>query len=654
MSREVTEGNKERVLRRSRRHRTAVVSESNSSTDSIGSEAETVVGWNTEDVVVTDREESESVEGREYSFGEFSNTAYHDLKFGKKSEEFDKEGRMSKEASKDSGRGVTPDAGLGDFMRLYLDEQRRIDNRREQERREEIARREEERREEIARREEERRETREREERERAEARDREERMWQAMNRVAATPDPEPRAKSMISLPFMKEGEEITEFLPQFEAALDWGKVPQDQKRELLISHLPISLLMRVKSQVDDDGSYEELVRALNSSSTLTFSAAAEDLCTGERGRIWEMTGSKAIARVKGLVSQVTKDADTKPDMIECITVALVRDKLVPSLKSYIDSARRFGIDDFRSACEEWERAQPNQTSWFKKRTLPGAGSRVQGSNGQFQGKRSVVCYSCGKSGHVSRECRSRPQGEAVTTPAPTAVPAAPSRANAKADVTCFRCRAKGHKSPDCPLKPKSNRRVILPDSDPFVLQHDEEFGSIGDCKLCVTVDSAAQLSLVPKECVRPDQFTGKKQWVMAFNGALEEGDMCRVDITVAGRIFPREAVALPGDTIRWKPCLSVHHGPQDDMLFLVALPRERRLRGQGEVKYQPPKMINGKLQSRYLVSESDVVMQTPNTDVPKIAVVEKIDDSPEECVQGLMNIGIDEDERSSECFGLG
>jgi len=231
--------------------------------------------------------------------------------------------------SVDSGLGRAPEAGLAEFMKLYISEQLKRDDRHERERREEAIRREEE-----------RREAREREDRERAEARDREERMWRAMNRAATTPEPEPRVKPMISLPFMKEGGEITEFLPQFEAALEWGKVPQDQKRELLVSHLPISLLMRVKSQVDEDGSYEELVGALNSSSTLTFSAAAEDLCPGERGRIWEMTGSKAIARVKGLISQVTKDADTKPEMIECMTVALVRDKLVLSLKSYVDSAR--------------------------------------------------------------------------------------------------------------------------------------------------------------------------------------------------------------------------------------------------------------------------------------------------------------------------
>jgi len=170
----------------------------------------------------------------------------------------------------------------------------------------------------------------------------------------------------------MNTSEEISEVLPKFELALKLNRVSPDEWKTALVSHIPIESLMKIKSQVDDDDiTYDELVSALGNSSTLTFSAAAEDQCTGERGRVWELDGRKAAARIQSLLSQVTKSADTKPDMIECLTVALVRDHLVPGLKGYVDSSRRFELEEFLSTCEEWERVQPSQTSWFRKIRTP-------------------------------------------------------------------------------------------------------------------------------------------------------------------------------------------------------------------------------------------------------------------------------------------
>jgi len=115
--------------------------------------------------------------------------------------------------SHDSGHGSTREGGMGEFMREYFEEQKRRDERREKQIQQE------------------RREARAREERDRAEAKEREDRLWAAMNRVTPAPEPEPRHRPVIALPVMKDKEEVTEFLPKFEAALTWGKVPEDQWR---------------------------------------------------------------------------------------------------------------------------------------------------------------------------------------------------------------------------------------------------------------------------------------------------------------------------------------------------------------------------------------------------------------------------------------
>jgi len=68
-------------------------------------------------------------------------------------------------------------------------------------------------------------------------------------------------------------------------------------------------------------------------------------------------------------------------------------------------------------AREEWEKTQPSQTPWFKRRANPCVNSRTQGSSGSSMGRRPITCFNCGKSGHMSRECRSRPVAEAVAAP---------------------------------------------------------------------------------------------------------------------------------------------------------------------------------------------------------------------------------------------
>jgi len=125
MSRKVSEDNTdstERVLRRSVRNRKTVVSENSSSTDSIGSEAETVVSWSgvgSEDSEVESEGDwkfgSEIVEpgSSEHGFEELSDVGSGENSLEK---DIDRNKRMtSKEGSivsTDSGRGTTPEAGL--------------------------------------------------------------------------------------------------------------------------------------------------------------------------------------------------------------------------------------------------------------------------------------------------------------------------------------------------------------------------------------------------------------------------------------------------------------------------------------------------------------------------------------------------------------
>jgi len=135
---------------------------------------------------------------------------------------------------------------------------------------------------------------------------------------------------------------------------------------------------------------------------------------------------------------------------------------------------------------------------------------------------------------------------------------------------------------------------------------------------MSVTVNTGAQVSIVPIECVEPSQMVGRKMKVRSFQGSLVEGEACIVNFKFGGRVFEREAVAVEGSLINWTPCFQVSFSTEDDLDFLRELARERQ-QENGEQLYVQPRMKGGKLQTGYMVSGDDVVereMQTPSIPV--------------------------------------
>jgi len=87
----------------------------------------------------------------------------------------------------------------------------------------------------------------------------------------------------------MKETDELEEFIPIFEASLKVNNVPASLWKQKLLTHLPLKSLVKVEDALQDEGSsYDDMVSALRGCVALSFCSAAEDMCSGERGKIWE------------------------------------------------------------------------------------------------------------------------------------------------------------------------------------------------------------------------------------------------------------------------------------------------------------------------------------------------------------------------------
>ena len=248
----------------------------------------------------------------------------------------------------------------------------------------------------------------EREQRQREEDMRREEKLMTTL-REAHPAVPQTITIKNHKLPHMKEREDAELFVAMFEAALRSNNVPQGQWKNNVHANLSLKSKARIQSAIqDNDSTYDEVKEALLGCAAMTFSSAAEDLCTGERGRLFNLDPRQVIDKVIRLVGKLTKDAETKPEILNCIGVALTRNWLDPSLKSYVDRTRKFELNEYVKTIEEWEHTQPMGTSCFKK-TLTGfqQPTLTRQSNNQYQAKNPVTCFYCGKQGHMLKECRS-------------------------------------------------------------------------------------------------------------------------------------------------------------------------------------------------------------------------------------------------------
>ena len=165
--------------------------------------------------------------------------------------------------------------------------------------------------------------------------------------------------------------------------------------------------------------------------------------------------------------------------------------------------------------------------------------------------------------------------------------------------VTCFRCRQQGHISPNCPKKPASKvRRVRIQENLIQTLKENEVFGAVGPYRMPITLDTGADITVVPEESVEQDQFTGETCELRSFNDGKSRGRKCVIQVTVGEHKLTREAVTQPGDSLGWSVCLRLNLANQDDRTILLDQIARRADMQQKDLLYVPPEVREGFLLS--------------------------------------------------------
>ena len=534
------------------------------------------------------------------------------------------------------------EASMADLMSIMLEmskQDKEESRKREVEREERAIQREEDRRREDQLREDRRieRETREREaaaEREdrriERETREREAAAEREVQLLATLKAAQPAVPQTIhldntKLPTMESGEDVQVFLELFESALTAGKVPEDKWLPKLHSALNTETKLAVKEAITNPAAdYEEVKQALIGQTHLTFTAASESLMTLDNGKITTVPIRQAVQKVARLFEKITSQATTIRECALYSAVAVLRFALGREVKQYADIKGAFEWNEFSGAVEEWQRTNPDKQLWDSKYKQPserGMHKEHQTYKPFSQTRKQGECFACGKYGHFANECRSKPRDRQTHSPFTQSIPVVKTEQVSEkvtshrplADTTCFKCHQRGHISPNCPTRKNKIKKVMVQENKIETLRINEVFGAIGPHRMPITLDTGAEVTVVPEETVLPHQFTGENKVLKAFNNIESSGKVCIVTISLDENSIQKEAVTQPGSSLGWSACLSLNLADEKERDILMQQIARRTAMSDKDIRYLPPEVRDGILVSGVPISEAKVVKKLEN-----------------------------------------
>ena len=172
------------------------------------------------------------------------------------------------------------------------------------------------------------------------------------------------------------------------------------------------------------DATYADIKEALLGYTNITFNSAAEKLMTADRGALYKLPIRQFLAKMENYMQKLTKEAATEREIFQYLGIAHARNHLNPKLKAHFEFKGVFEKEQFCKLVEEWQTNQPIGMPWHKSPE----GSTNPDSRPTFKpnsSKKTGSCFHCGKTGHFSKERRTRLAHEtaAQNTPIPSPTP---------------------------------------------------------------------------------------------------------------------------------------------------------------------------------------------------------------------------------------
>ena len=204
---------------------------------------------------------------------------------------------------------------------------------------------------------------------------------------------------------------------------------------------------------------------------------------------------------------QIVKPASTVQEVVSIMARSKTRSLMVQSLQTLIDLKVRKD-NSFLICVSEWQARHSSGAPIFKpipfkRKAFGGSGD----DRPQWGG-----CFLCKEQRHIARNCPRKVtyqdkekaySGERNSSDRPKPVPRS---------MKCYNCHEFGHESPECPKTRPSVKRVGLETTQPRLLKPNECVVRIMNVQCIMTVDTGAEVTLIPKELFPCQCFTGEEQ----------------------------------------------------------------------------------------------------------------------------------------------
>ena len=318
------------------------------------------------------------------------------------------------------------------------------------------------------------------------------------------------RHEALCSVPQFKEGQDLEEFLQIAEKRLLQGKVEEKSWVAIIAAKLTGRLSMiwldRAEEEVPYEAHKQEFLRTCGFTPKIageTFFGFSLDQCQG-------ITAEQLFHRGQRLFRRMNYPVKPDPNLEFTTLLAWVYHLVPKRAKMVIDTRVVTCANELIGALADFLMLEGDKkegvAATFGQLSLGGRKEFTRGS-----------CFNCGIPGHRASECRkekgsagySKPWNKEERTPY---------------KVICFICQEEGHKAPQCPKKmvkeePKSEGARTRPLNRLKVSKKPETElpGKVNESEVVVLLDSGANISVIPKHLVFPEQYTGETIWVRPF-----------------------------------------------------------------------------------------------------------------------------------------
>ena len=472
------------------------------------------------------------------------------------------------------------------FMQMWMEESKRRDddNRR---REEEQRRRDEERREESRRKED---AWRAEMAKQREDADRREERLlgkMQAQIEAAGRPTPMRSRLEPLNLPKLTADSSLDTFISTFEAQLTLAVVSKTEWKLKLIGQLDEKYRVQVSDLIENyDSTYDEMIEGLRKASGETSTSATQRFFAPEPDLTKFSDTTKALRVVGQWAERITEGLDDKKDVLAAICRARVRSWHVEPLGSFVNQRDITTNAQLVNRVSEWKAETRDEVGEFLKQ---GARKANQGMGGGPI-RRVGLCYLCGKPGHYSRECRKAVKSS--TSMSSTGATANSSEESTKVkveprQVKCYGCGEAGHKKPDCPPKKKASVVKLGPSRK---LRRNELLATVGGISMPVTLDTGAEVSVLPIEADCVKKYTGETVTLGGVfdNVTSRQAPLAEAELCIGGEIVTTVAAMVEGQYINWEGALAFNTDDNSELELFGRLNNLRMSKYQGDRRYSP------------------------------------------------------------------